>query len=498
MRRMHGVDAMSIYSATSTSPFVTLKVAVYQPVDRNDAPSATELRTFVKEQVLRFGAGVGDMRIVRVPFDVHHPVWVADPAYSPDDHIYRTALPAPGDKAQFCAFLSDLMGRPLDPDRPLWEAWIVEGLEGGRVAVAVKMHHTLADGGTVATVLERSHSEKPDDDGPSGVHRGEPIPGNARLLADALADLVKTGTDELPGFYRERRLAHEERAARDVTEARTDDENERPGPAPFTVLNERRGGRYRDFRYETFSLTEFKALSRAFGCTVNTLVLGVCSEALKRYLADVDAVPSTSLLAAMPMGHPGRTPRRTRLHPTPPRNDVAVAILPLHQNVDDFAQRLQAIKRSSTAAINRVQQSWGSRFDNYLEFLPGPLVRYVMNGVMGRRQAKRKGAYANVIVSNVAGPRRPLFALDGRLELVDFFSTGNITDLGHLNITVWSYVDHLNFSFFMRRGGLPQPDKIPAYVRGVFDELKSLLTAPPLPSGEPGTTPEPVPVRARP
>jgi WS/DGAT/MGAT family acyltransferase len=492
---MHGVDAMASYRATSTSPFVTLKVAVYQPVDRDDVPSATELCGFVKEQVLRFGAGTADMRIVRVPFDVHHPVWVADPDYSPDDHIYRTALPAPGDKAQFCAFLSDLMGRPLDPDRPLWEAWIVEGLEGGRVAVAVKMHHVLADGGTIATVLERSHSETAEDDLPLAGDRGEPIPGRARLLAGALADLVTSCTDELPGFYRERRLAREERAARDVTEARPDVADERPGPAPFTVLNEKGGGRYRVYRYETFSLAEFKALSRAYGCTVNTLVLGLCSEALKRYLADVDAVPSTSLLAAMPMGHPGRPPRRTRLHPTLPRNDVAVAILPLHQDVDDFAQRLQAIKRSSTAAIHRVQQSWGSRFDNYLEFLPGALVRQV-NRVMGRQQAKRKGAYANVVVSNVAGPRRSLFAMDGRLELVDFFSTGNITDLGHLNITVWSYVDHLTFSFFMRKGGLPQPEKIPAYLREVFDELKPLLTT--FPFGEPDPTPEPVPVRARP
>jgi diacylglycerol O-acyltransferase len=239
MRRMHGVDALAMYTATSTSPFATLKVAVYQPTDPTDPPSPSELAGFVEEQAIRFGTGVADMRILRVPLDVHHPVWVADPDYSPHDHIYTAALPAPGDKAQFCEFLSDLMGRPLDPDRPLWEAWIVEGLEGGRVAVAAKMHHALADGGTIATVLERSHSATAGTDVPLVEDRGEPIPGKARLLADALTDLVKTYTNELPGFYRERKQARREQAALDVTGDGRDDADERPGTAPFTVLNEK-------------------------------------------------------------------------------------------------------------------------------------------------------------------------------------------------------------------------------------------------------------------
>ena len=121
-----------------------------------------------------------------------------------------------------------------------------------------------------------------------------------------------------------------------------------------------------------------------------------------------------------------------------------------------------------------------------------------MNRVMAGRQAKRKGAYANVVVSNVAGPRRPLRALDGRLELVDFLSVGNITDLGHLNITVWSYVDNLSFSFFMRKGGLPQPDLIPAYVREVVDELMPLLTEAPIATAESGAAAEPVARSAHP
>jgi hypothetical protein len=98
--------------------------------------------------------------------------------------------------------------------------------------------------------------------------------------------------------------------------------------------------------------------------------MGVCSEALKRYLSDVDTPRSAPLLAAMPMGDEGLSDRKTRLHSGPPNNSLAVAIVPLHQDIADLGQRLQAIKRSSQAAIARMRRSYGRRFDNYLEGRP--------------------------------------------------------------------------------------------------------------------------------
>lgn len=475
MQRMHGIDAYSIYSETSTSPFATLKVLIYEPVDQNDVPDMGEVRRFLKAQIDRLGPGIAGMRIVRVPFDLHHPVWLSDPDYSPDDHIYHVALPAPGDQAQLCEFLSDLMGRPLDPDRPLWEVWLLEGLRGGRIAVAIKVHHALADGRTIATLVAGSHSRATALEASTQPVEAEPIPGRLRLIRDALVDLFTTYTDELPRFYRELKQARKRFAqiegTRDAGHARSDEADERMPPAPFTVLNQRAGGRYRVYRYETFSLTELKRLSKLFGCTLNTLVMGICSEALKRYLRDVDTLPSTPLYTAMPIGEAGGAVRRTRLHRGPPHNSMAVGVLSLHQDIEDFAERLQAIQRSSKAAIERVRRSYGKRFDNFLEFLPGTSIRW-MNRWMQRRQAKRLNPYANVVISNVPGPRTPLYALDGRLRMVELLSTGNIVDLGNLNVTVWSYVDNLCFSFYMRKAALPEPEKIPGYVREVVEELQ--------------------------
>jgi diacylglycerol O-acyltransferase len=213
-------------------------------------------------------------------------------------------------------------------------------------------------------------------------------------------------------------------------------------------------------------------LSKVFDCTLNTLVLGVCAEALKRYLKDAATLPEASLVTAMPVGDRVERTHGTRLHAGPPHNSVAVARVSLHTDVEDFEERLRAIKRSSKAAIEGVRRSYGWRFDNFLEFLPGTFVRWV-HAALAWQQARRTAAFANAVISNVPGPREPLHALDGRLRMVELLSAGNIADAGNMNITVWSYVDDLTFSFYMRKDALPEPEKIPAYAREVVDELEA-------------------------
>lgn len=483
MERLHGIDAFSIYCETPSSPFATLKVALVEPTDpdTDTDTGVAGLLQLVKDLALDLGKGLIDRRVVRVPFNLHHPVWVVDPDFAVDDHLHRMALPAPGTKEQLCDLLSDLMGQPMDPHRPLWDVWLVEGCEGGRTAVVVKMHHVLADGRTVAdlvTQVDRPARERPDSSEalepgpPAEADRG--IPGRARLLGGALVDIALTYFEELPGFLRNRKRVIEERSANAIGDPPDLRLEERPGSAPPCIFNAPFRGRYRVYRYETFPLGEFKSLSRLLGCTINVLVLGVVSEAVRRYLDDVDRSPDEPLVAAMPIGDSGGVYYSTRIHHEAPHNDVSVAFLPLHQGIEDMPERLRAIETSANAAVARVTQAWGRRFDNLLEFLPAPVVRQSLQ-MISRKQAKGRSAYANVLVSNVRGPRQEVRSPDGRWRLVELLSTGNITDQGHLNITVWSYVDNLSFSFYMRKGAVPEPDKLPSYVREVVGELRGLL-----------------------
>jgi hypothetical protein len=137
--------------------------------------------------------------------------------------------------------------------------------------------------------------------------------------------------------------------------------------------------------------------------------------------------------------------------------------------IRDFVMRSVGGTKAARAAINHVRHEDGRRFDNYLDFLPGTAVRLI-NAAMLRLYRMRR--YANVVISNVPGPRETLRALGGQLEMEELLSVGNLADGGHLNITVWSYVDKLAFSFFMRKGALPQPESLMRHLREVERELR--------------------------
>jgi WS/DGAT/MGAT family acyltransferase len=347
--------------------------------------------------------------------------------------------------------------------------WIISGLAEGRTAIAFRVHHALADGKTIARLVEKVHTGRLPVTSPGDEEIvQEPIPPRSRLVGGALVDLARSYTVEFPNFYHYLKEARRRGSA--VRE--TVDRLVEPFSAPFTIFNRVDvGGSERIYHYETVSLAEFKALSKIFDCTINTLVLGVCSEALKRYLEELDALPAESLVAAMPIGSQGDSGLKRLLHSSIHNNNLAVAVVPLYQNVADFAQRLGEIKEAAQAAIDHFRHDEGRRFDNYLDFLPGTMIR-MANDAFTRRQRKGKNPHANVVISNVPGPRQPLYALDGRLEMEELLSVGNLADQGHLNVTVWSYVDNLAFSFLIRRDALPRPERLVSHFHDVVEELR--------------------------
>src|SRR5262249_651877 len=130
-------------------------------------------------------------RIVEVPMRLHHPVWIDDPDFDLSFHIRRVGCPAPGGVREFCEMASDIASRQLDRSRPLWEIWVVEGLEDGNIGFVAKIHHTVADGVAAAGLLANVAGVDPDEivTPPSFAWHGEPVPTDRRLLRDAARDL---------------------------------------------------------------------------------------------------------------------------------------------------------------------------------------------------------------------------------------------------------------------------------------------------------------------
>src|SRR5213078_2282216 len=144
MRRLTGLDASFLYMETPTNHMHVASTAVFDPSTVPGGYDFDKVKQLVENRLPLLPPF--RWRLVEVPFGLHHPLWIEDPDFDLDFHIRRAALPAPGGEAQLREFVSEVIGRQLDRSRPLWEMYVVEGLEGGRIATVAKTHHAAVDG----------------------------------------------------------------------------------------------------------------------------------------------------------------------------------------------------------------------------------------------------------------------------------------------------------------------------------------------------------------
>lgn len=144
MRRLNGVDALMLYLDGGSAYNHTLKISVLDPSTDPDGWSWPKARQMFEERAHLLP--VFRLRYLPTPLGLHHPIWVEDPEFDLDAHVRRVVCPAPGGMAEFCALVEQIYAHPLDRDRPLWQTWVVEGLDGGRVALVTLLHHAYSDG----------------------------------------------------------------------------------------------------------------------------------------------------------------------------------------------------------------------------------------------------------------------------------------------------------------------------------------------------------------
>ncbi|MGI9285728.1 MAG: wax ester/triacylglycerol synthase domain-containing protein, partial [Pseudomonadales bacterium] len=195
MRRLSGNDAVFIYSETPTTPMHTLKISIFHPDERTSLAAAKQHFMSVIHRIpaLRW-------RIVPIPFGLHHPVAVEDPEFDIDFHLRHVALPQPGTMRQFEDMVGQIASHALDRHRPLWELWMVEGLEGDRVAFVQKLHHAIADGSTSVHLFTRLISESFDAEPPPW--NPPPLPGPWHLVWQALLSHARHDAKRFPDFVR--------------------------------------------------------------------------------------------------------------------------------------------------------------------------------------------------------------------------------------------------------------------------------------------------------
>ena len=466
MEQMGGMDAAFLAMETPSMHMHVAAVMVFSPEE--GMPGGREgferVRSVLSER-LHLVAPFR-RRAVMVPLGLHHPVWIEDPAFDLDYHLRRASLPAPGGPAELVAFVGDLIGRPLDTDRPLWEMHVVEGLEHGRVAVVTKVHHAAIDGVSGASLLAAFMDLEPDPppmEPPARAWRPEAVPSAAEMVVHALAALARE-PEAAAGVLR-RGLDAATRLRAWGLDLAEEGISQRP-PAPFSAPRTSLNGSispHRRVAVAEVGLGSVLETKRAFSCSVNDVVLAAVGGALGELLVERGQEPERPLVALVPVSN-----RRGR-EQGGSANQVSGMLVALDACERDPAARLRAAAAAAKLAKAQARMVPPELVDGLAEVaFPALAARAArLVGNLGLFDHLRPPC--NVVVSNVRGPEVPLWCAGSRLEAV--YPVGPVVEGVGLNVTVMSYLDRLHMGIVGCRELVPDVDRLATHVTDAFKEL---------------------------
>jgi len=341
-------------------------------------------------------------KLMFVPYE-RMPVWVDDERFRLAYHVRHTALPHPGDERALKRLVGRVMSQPLDRNRPLWEMWIVEGLEDDHVALVSKTHHCMVDGISGADLMSVILSPFPDSD-PGNPEPWKPRkrPTNAELVLDALSRRVAQPVEAARVMYEtfldNRRITE----FVDNVEAVLQTLAPALNPASQTPINIEVGP-HRRFDWTAMKVADLKAVKNVLGGTLNDVVLATVAGALRSFLAQRGIDPDDLAIRAMVPVSVRTAGERGTLG-----NRVSQMAVPLPVHIADPQERLQAV-RATTHDIKDSKQALGAQVLTTISewAVPNLLVQAV-------RLANRTRPY-NLIVTNVPGPQIPLYMLGSQM-----------------------------------------------------------------------------------
>jgi len=403
-------------------------------------------------------------KLAMPPLESGHPLWVDDPSFNLEYHVRHAALPAPGTEDQLLQMVARIFSQPLDRSRPLWENWLVEGLEGDRFALISKTHHSLVDGVAgvdLATVLFDAEPNPPAAaEASTELEPWQPHPEPSR------AELVLAGVRGMVGAAAglAGRFLTSAAASPEATLTRLRDAAEGVGeivwatlnPAPETPLNVDIGP-HRRYLFVRQRLDDYKEVKNELGGTVNDVVLTVVSGALARWLRsrgvrteglEMRALVPVSVRAKNEQGSMG--------------NRLTVMRGPLPVYIPDPLARLRFVKKAMDG-LKESKQAEGAATLAAVNNLAPPTVL---------AQASRLNFSTrlfNLIVTNIPGPQIPLYVLGHELE--DLFPIAFLPSGHALAVAIMSYNGRLEYGLLADYDAVPDLDVIADGINETLDEL---------------------------
>jgi len=463
MQKLAGIDAAFLYLETQAAHMHVTGTIVLDPITMPQGRNVDHITEFVTERLRSLP--VFRKRVLEVPFGLGHPVCVDDPRFDHIDHIRRATVPAPGSGRDLAKLIGRIAGKRLDRNKPLWEMWVLDGLANGHVALVTKIHHALIDGVAGAAVMSHLFDLEPEASPRALVEAdtGEPVPTTMQLVTQALASLttkpariaqtvVETGRSLMPLL-----------GGGDKEDTDSGPRATLPFNAPRTVFS----GSISPERAVAFGrapLDDIKRVKNAFGVTVNDVVLGACTMALRGYLAESGELPDRPLVATIPVSlDPAASDRQEG-------NSVSAMFVSLPVHVPDPVIQLLRISRDTRKAKKRHGSVSGNMLGEWMQHMPSALVS--QGARLYAKLADHVRPIHNLVISNVPGPAFPLYAAGARV--VATYPLGPVLDGAAVNMTVLSYQGSVDLGVISCREAVPDPWRIAERFEEAVAELLSI------------------------
>lgn len=421
-------------------------------------------------------------KLVEVPFGLDYPYWCDDSDFDLDFHVRELALPSPGTNEKLAEQVARIVARPLDRARPLWELYLIHGLEHGYVGMLTKIHHAVIDGLSGAEImavlfdLEPEGRELPEPrpsfEGGRPGELGMLMRGLAglpryparivRSLPTALPNLDETAFSALPGAATVARAS--DRLLRAVGRSHEGAELERSNLTPPRTSFNGRVSPHRRFVFGQLSLDEVKAVKNAHGCTVNDVVVSICAGAVRRWLVEHYELPAEPLVAQIPVSV------RTEEQQGTYGNRIMLMSAPLFTNVADPVERLRQTHDALDVMKQRHRAMPAELLQDANHFIPPAVFARAARATFTLASSRRGRPSWNLVISNVPGPQIPLYCAGA--ELKANYPVSVITDGMGLNITVMSYCGHMDFGIVTDRDQMPDAWRLIEWLGDALEELR--------------------------
>ncbi len=465
MQHLSGLDSSFLYLETPSTPMHVASLNVYEgSLTFEEFKEFLGARLHLAPRLLK--------KLVTVPMGLGNPYWIDDPDFDLDLHIVHTALPKPGNWKTLRKLASQVFTQQLDRSRPLFEFTFIEGLNNipqvpkGSVAIIMKIHHCAIDGASGAEIMGIlfDTTKKPCKVSPAPKQHFEQEPGSINLLARSYFNLIKSPF-KIPSLLLQ--TAKTSLQMGKLSRIETTDVPRTLLNAPDTIFNQKLSSR-RMWNSALLSLDRVKTLRKVVdGCTLNDVILTICTGALRRYLSEKNQLPDKPLVAMIPVNTRATDAKEDM------GNQVSAMLIQLPTDVEDPIEQLEKLYENTTRGKAYQNAIGAKQMTDYAEFIPFAIGDVASKLYTRMNLGNHTKPIINLVITNVPGPQVPLY-MNGNLMLANM-GLGPIFDGVGLIIPILSYNGALSISPTSTHNIMPDIDVFTRYIRESANTLEQCV-----------------------